>query len=114
MLRARGIIYAEVFIEDFGVVDEVSHCGWLRGDPDQFVVEGSGNALMESIHLCILIGPGMGSIGGPFLVPFVKGFTTHSKVVHHVGGMEDGVSRDKMCMKGSFKFRPGAKMNGIS
>ncbi len=46
----------EVFVENFGMVDEISHRGGLRGDSNQFVVEGSGDALTEGIHLCIFIG----------------------------------------------------------
>ncbi len=47
------------------------------------------------------------------MVPLVEGFTTHSKVMHHVGGMEDRICRDEVGAKSGLEFGSSAEMDRI-
>ena len=52
-------------------------------------------------------------MSGPFLVPFIEGTISLTKVVHFMGSIEDKVGWDEMGLKVSFKLIPSSKVNRI-
>ena len=51
-----------------------------------FVVQGTGEVLAESIHFGSVVGSGAIGMNDPFLVPFREGAVVHFKVVHLLCG----------------------------
>ena len=51
-----------------------------------FVVQGTGEVLAESVHFGSVVGSRAVGMNNPFLVPFRKGAIVHFEVVHRLRG----------------------------
>src|SRR6267378_3626089 len=67
--------------------------------------------MLECKDFGVFIGTRASSKGGPFLVPFIESTSTLLQIEHVLLGKISGDDRNKVFIKGSFEFGPGAEVN---
>ena len=78
-------IGAVCLVESSCKVDQCGQGGRLRGNAQQFVMQGFREVIAEGIHLGFVVHSSAGGMDGPFLVPFIERTRAHARCVHGIG-----------------------------